>query len=165
VEAIKQSIVSLFESTLKSFIASREREGRILKETILERLQQIKEQTQQLGTAIPELLELQRQKIIERIQEITKEVDQNRLEQELVYFAQRMDVAEELDRLSAHIQEMQRVCEKGGFVGRHLDFLSQEMNREANTLGSKSQHTLTSYTCVNIKVLIEQIREQVQNIE
>ena len=93
------------------------------------------------------------------------EVDQGRLEQELVYMAQRADVDEELDRLDAHIGEVRRALKKGGACGRQLDFLMQELNREANTLSSKSQSATTTQGAVGLKVLIEQMREQIQNIE
>ena len=92
-------------------------------------------------------------------------MDQDRLEQEIVYLAQKSDVDEELDRLETHVKEVRRTLKQGGAVGRRLDFLMQELNREANTLGSKSINTLTTQAAVELKVLIEQMREQIQNIE
>ncbi len=164
-EEMKQAIKELFAETITSLIKCRQREGDALKQAIEDRLIAIKEQVNIVEKMVPTIIESQRQKVVDRIAEITQEVDQNRLEQELVYFTQKMDVAEEMDRLVTHINEMQRVLNKGGPVGRRLDFLLQEMNREANTLGSKSQHSDTAHASVEIKVLIEQIREQVQNIE
>jgi uncharacterized protein (TIGR00255 family) len=163
--AIKETMQSLFKATLESFVECRQREGQALKQAIKERLTSMENHVDVVAKTVPTLLEAQRQKISDRIQELTQDVDQSRLEQELVYFAQRMDVAEEVDRLQTHIKEMSRVLEQDGAAGRRLDFLLQEMNREANTIGSKSQHTITSHACVELKVLIEQIREQVQNIE
>lgn len=163
--AIKETMQSLFKATLDSFVECRQREGQALKQAIKERLALMENHVEIVAKAVPTLLEAQRQKISDRIHELAQDVDQSRLEQELVYFAQRMDVAEEVDRLQTHIKEMSRVLEQDGAAGRRLDFLLQEMNREANTIGSKSQHTTTSHACVELKVLIEQIREQVQNIE
>ncbi len=118
-----------------------------------------------LRELVPQMLELQRQKILSRCQEMEVELDPQRLEQELVILAQKSDVAEELDRLATHITEVHRVLKAGGAIGRRLDFLMQELNREANTLGSKAIDTRSTQAAVNIKVLIEQMREQVQNIE
>lgn len=111
------------------------------------------------------MLDAQRQKILDRCQEIALEIDPQRLEQELVMLAQRSDVAEELDRLQTHLNEVRRVLNSKQPVGRRLDFLMQELNREANTLGSKAIDVRTTQAAVNIKVLIEQMREQIQNIE
>ena len=114
---------------------------------------------------IPEMLANQRQKIETRFAEMRAEVDPQRLEQELVLLAQKSDVAEELDRLATHVAEVRRVLKAGGAAGRRLDFLMQELNREANTLGSKAFDPRSTQAAVNLKVLIEQMREQVQNIE
>ncbi|MNY43163.1 hypothetical protein D3C86_1781010 [compost metagenome] len=111
------------------------------------------------------MLATQRQKILDRSAELQAELDPQRLEQELVMLAQKSDVAEELDRLSTHVSEVRRVLKSGGAAGRRLDFLMQELNREANTLGSKAFDTRSTQAAVNLKVLIEQMREQVQNIE
>ena len=111
------------------------------------------------------LMQQQRDKVTTRIEELGIEVDQGRLEQELVYLAQKADVDEELDRLEAHVAEVRRTLEKGGPCGRRLDFLMQELNREANTLSSKSTSSSTTQSAVELKVLIEQMREQIQNIE
>ena len=114
---------------------------------------------------MPRILAEQRKKLTQKIAELTIETDQDRLEQELVYAAQKADVDEELDRLETHVNEVRRVLKKGGPCGRRLDFLMQELNREANTLSSKSISSDSTHAAVELKVLIEQMREQVQNIE
>ena len=114
---------------------------------------------------LPALMQQQRDRILTRIGELNIEVDSNRLEQELVHLAQKADIDEELDRLQAHIGEVRHTLEKGGPCGRRLDFLMQELNREANTLSSKSIASSTTRNAVDLKVLIEQMREQIQNIE
>jgi uncharacterized protein (TIGR00255 family) len=114
---------------------------------------------------VPQMLATQRQKVLDRFADMQAELDPQRLEQEMVLLAQKSDVAEELDRLSTHINEVRRVLKAGGAAGRRLDFLMQELNREANTLGSKAFDPRSTQSAVNLKVLIEQMREQVQNIE
>ena len=111
------------------------------------------------------MLATQRQKVLDRFTDMKAELDPQRLEQEMVILAQKSDVAEELDRLSTHIIEVRRVLKSGGAAGRRLDFLMQELNREANTIGAKSVDAEVSKISVELKVLIEQMREQVQNIE
>ena len=113
----------------------------------------------------PQAVERQRAKLISRIEELETEHDNSRLEQELLYIAQRLDVDEELDRLTAHLSELRDILQRDEPVGRRLDFLVQEFNREANTLSSKSADADTTALSVDLKVLIEQMREQVQNIE
>ena len=119
----------------------------------------------QVKQQLPEILQQWREKLVERINETKVELDQDRLEQEMVYLAQKTDVAEEIDRLSMHIEEVRRVLDVDKPVGRRLDFLMQELNREANTLASKSSDAQMTAIGVELKVLIEQMREQVQNIE
>ncbi len=114
---------------------------------------------------LPELLLQQRQRLEQRLQDIAAEVEPGRLEQELVILAQKADVDEELDRLQTHVEEVGRVLAKGGPCGRRLDFLMQELNREANTLSSKSMSGSSTQNAVELKVLIEQMREQIQNLE
>ncbi len=114
---------------------------------------------------LPEVREGFRQRLLDRLGELREQVDPARIEQEVVLFAQRMDVDEELDRLDGHLKEVGRILKGGKPVGRRLDFLMQELNREANTLGSKSADLRLTRTSVELKVLIEQMREQVQNIE
>jgi uncharacterized protein (TIGR00255 family) len=115
--------------------------------------------------SMPEILSLQRQRLAAKVSELVVELDQSRLEQELVLMVQKADVEEETDRLGAHLNEVRRVVNNGGACGRRLDFLMQELNREANTLSSKSISQSTTQAAVAMKVLIEQMREQVQNIE
>lgn len=164
-QAINSAAIELFHSALTQLKESRGREGTDLARLISERLDAIQNEVVVLRDLVPQMLELQRQKILTRCQEMQIELDPQRLEQELVILAQKSDVAEELDRLATHITEVHRVLKAGGAIGRRLDFLMQELNREANTLGSKAIDTRSTQAAVNIKVLIEQMREQVQNIE
>ncbi|NLY15511.1 MAG: YicC family protein [Gammaproteobacteria bacterium] len=164
-EQLQTDALQLFNRTLAQLKDSRAREGAELARLISERLDSIEQETRTLADAIPGMLDAQRQKILDRCQEIALEIDPQRLEQELVMLAQRSDVAEELDRLHTHLNEVRRVLNSKQPVGRRLDFLMQELNREANTLGSKAIDVRTTQAAVNIKVLIEQMREQIQNIE
>ena len=164
-QALNQSALSLFTEALNELKKGREREGSELAKLLNERLNSILEQVVALRELVPQMLAGQRQKILDRCAEMQAELDPQRLEQELVILAQKSDVAEELDRLSTHVSEVRRVLKTGGQAGRRLDFLMQELNREANTLGSKAFDTRSTQAAVNLKVLIEQMREQVQNIE
>ncbi len=164
-EVFASSTEKLFQEALGSLADTREREGAKLAEMIHSRLQLIEKELATTRTMLPELMKHQRARITSRIDELNIDLDSNRLEQELVHLAQKADVDEELDRLDAHIAEVRRVLDKGGPCGRRLDFLMQEFNREANTLSSKSQSSNTTATAVELKVLIEQMREQIQNIE
>ena len=143
----------------------RRREGGEMAELVLQRLVGINRQVDTVRQLLPELRAMQRQKLTDRLQEIAIEVNEDRLEQELVHLAQKLDVDEELDRLQAHVDEVGRVMKTEQPIGRRLDFLMQELNREANTLGSKSQALSSTNSAVEMKVLIEQMREQIQNIE
>jgi uncharacterized protein (TIGR00255 family) len=164
-EAFMTGALKLFDEALDSLASSREREGEKLATMILTRLDLIEVELAKTRTVLPELMAAQRARITNRIAELSIETDESRLEQELVHLAQKADVDEELDRLDAHIAEVRRVLKKGGACGRRLDFLMQELNREANTLSSKSQSSNTTMAAVELKVLIEQMREQIQNIE
>ena len=164
-QALNQSALSLFTEALNELKNGREREGSELAKLLNERLDSILEQVVALRELVPQMLAGQRQKILDRCAEMQAELEPQRLEQELVLLAQKSDVAEELDRLSTHVNEVRRVLKTGGQAGRRLDFLMQELNREANTLGSKAFDTRSTNAAVNLKVLIEQMREQVQNIE
>lgn len=155
----------LFADTLQDFIAMREREGQALQQFISQRLELITIECDKVRERMPHILAHYRQRLLARLQDIKAELDNDRLEQEMVLFAHKIDVAEELDRLSAHLVEIKRVLQQGGAVGRKLDFLMQELNREANTLGSKSVSADSSLSSVELKVLIEQMREQIQNLE
>ncbi|MFP6848198.1 MAG: YicC/YloC family endoribonuclease [Pseudomonas sp.] len=164
-QALNQNALNLFTQALNDLKSGREREGAELAKLLNERLDSILEQVVALRELVPQMLAGQRQKILDRCAEMQAELDPQRLEQELVILAQKSDVAEELDRLSTHVTEVRRVLKSGGQAGRRLDFLMQELNREANTLGSKAFDTRSTQAAVNLKVLIEQMREQVQNIE
>ncbi len=164
-EELREQALSLFTDALASLQQNRRREGGKLATLIQDRLAQVAAAVAATREILPALIQQQRDRIIARIADLEAEVDQGRLEQELVYLAQKADVDEELDRLVAHIDEVQRTLDKGGPCGRRLDFLMQELNREANTLSSKSQSASTTQNAVELKVLIEQMREQIQNIE
>src|SRR6218665_482695 len=164
-QALNNAALALFNSALTEVKAGRAREGAELAKLLNERLDSIGEEVATLRELVPQMLAGQRQRILDRTAEMHAELDPQRLEQELVLLAQKSDVAEELDRLVTHVSEVRRVLKAGGQAGRRLDFLMQELNREANTLGSKAFDTRSTQTAVNLKVLIEQMREQVQNIE
>ena len=154
-----------FEDAIAQLVTMRQREGAELKQFMLKRLELVGEEVTRIRTLLPELIQAQRQKILDRLAEAKAELDPDRLEQEMVILAQKMDVDEELDRLDTHVREVKRTMDKQGSIGRRLDFLMQELNREANTLSSKSINAGLTQSAVNLKVLIEQMREQVQNIE
>jgi uncharacterized protein (TIGR00255 family) len=167
------SLVSLalpsLENAIKQLVETRETEGRALQEMISSRCTQIVEIVQQLREHRPAMMTAMREKwesnLNEKLKQWSDNADNSRLEQELVILTQKLDVDEELDRIDTHIAEVVKVLERKEAVGRRLDFLMQELNREANTLGSKSQDGQTTQWSVDLKVLIEQMREQVQNIE
>jgi uncharacterized protein (TIGR00255 family) len=150
---------------LDEMVESRQREGDKLKRFILTRLADCESQVAALAPRLPEIVVAYRDKLAARLSEALGQDSHERLAQELALFAQRIDVQEELSRLTTHFEEVRRVLNKGGAVGKRLDFLMQELHREANTLGSKSVSTEMSATSLELKVLIEQMREQVQNIE
>ncbi|MEE9397012.1 MAG: YicC/YloC family endoribonuclease [Methylococcales bacterium] len=150
---------------LTQLLSVREREGQQLARLVSERCAQMDDLITRVRIRRPEAVEAIRNKIRLKLSELNVDTDNDRLEQELVYLAQKMDVAEELDRLEAHIKEVKRVLELNEPSGRRMDFLMQEMNREANTLTSKSADLETTQHAVEMKVLIEQMREQIQNIE
>ena len=152
-------------SALDDLIAHREREGGRLREMILQRCAAIQEIVDQTREKLPEIHQRYQQKLRDRLDELKTEINNDRLEQELVHLAQKMDVDEELDRLDSHLKEIKDILNRDEAVGRRLDFLMQELNREANTLGSKSADISSTSASVELKVLIEQMREQIQNIE
>lgn len=164
-EPVKEEALRLFEEALTSLVEVREREGQYLRPLIEDRLDQIVEIVAQVREQLPEILQRQREAILARFEELQIELDPGRLEQEMVLLAQKADVAEELDRLDAHVKEVRSTLYSRDAIGRRLDFLMQELNREANTLSSKSIVTETTRCAVDLKVLIEQMREQIQNIE
>ncbi len=164
-DKLKDLATDLFSAALSSLEETRSREGSKLSALISDRLAQVKAAVGELRNRLPDMMQQQRERVLTRIHELDIEVDHNRLEQELVHMTQKADVDEELDRLDAHVTEVERTLKKGGPCGRRLDFLMQELNREANTLSSKSFASSTTQTAVDLKVLIEQMREQVQNIQ
>jgi uncharacterized protein (TIGR00255 family) len=159
--AIKKS----FSEALNKLKDARQTEGSELAKIINTKLATMLQHIQQVQQQLPTILIQQKERLAAKIADMNLTLDENRLEQELVYILQKADIAEEIDRLLIHVAECKRVCATDNMVGRKLDFLLQEMNREANTLASKSVATLTSMVAIELKVLIEQIREQVQNLE
>lgn len=164
-EAVKNDALKSFDKAVDDLIQQRAREGDELQKHISQRLVKISELVAQTREALPLIKENQRQKLLDKLAALQVEIDQDRLEQELVYLAQKSDVDEELDRLETHVKEVQNCLKQKKPVGRRLDFLMQELNREANTLSSKATVSDTTQTAVELKVLIEQMREQIQNIE
>ena len=164
VEIIEQSILEQLDIGLSQLIANREREGTQLATMIKQRCVAIDQEIKQIRYELPIILQNQRERLQTRLAELIK-LNSERLEQEITILAQKMDVAEELDRLNAHLIEIKQTMEKQSVIGRRLDFLTQELHREANTLGAKSNHINTSSHAVELKVLIDQMREQIQNIE
>ncbi len=164
-ETLEQELLLLFNQALQSLIEMRQREGAALKALLLQRLVLIKQYAQPIKERLPQLAIQVKEKLLARLQEINIAHDEGRLEQELVYLTQKMDVHEELDRLETHVKEIEKMLHQGGLLGRRLDFLVQELHREINTLGAKLNDALIAKSVVDIKVLIEQMREQIQNIE
>ena len=160
-----QDLLAGFEQILADFIAMRGREGENLQAIIQQRLDSIAEIAQSVQQQMPEVLQWQKDRLQQRFEELNLQLDPQRLEQEMVLTAQRVDVAEELDRLQLHVKETSSILKKGGAVGRKLDFMMQELNRESNTLASKSINADITNSAVELKVLIEQMREQIQNLE
>jgi uncharacterized protein (TIGR00255 family) len=162
---IQKEILVGFEQALKDFIDARASEGENLKVLIEQRLEGIVEQSEKVKAFMPEIIAWQRKRITDKFTDAKIELDSSRVEQELVLLAQKMDVDEEIDRLFSHVKETKSILKKGGAQGRRLDFMMQEFNREANTLGSKSINVDITNSAVELKVLIEQMREQIANIE
>ncbi len=156
---------ALLETALADLLDARAREGEKLKAVIEARCAAIDAQIKTVVARLPAILQATRERLEKRLAEIQGELDPARLEQEVVLLLNKADVDEEIERLKAHVDEVRRVLAQGGPIGRRLDFLMQELNREANTLGSKSVHADTTIVSVELKVLIEQMREQIQNIE
>jgi uncharacterized protein (TIGR00255 family) len=162
---VEGPVLELLDKALDDLIATREREGARIAELVESRGGEIEAIVALVRERQPALVERARERLRERLAEVMEKVDADRVEQEIVIFATKLDVTEEMDRLDAHIAEVRRVITQREPVGRRLDFLMQELNREANTLGSKSTDTETTRASVDLKVLIEQIREQIQNVE
>lgn len=165
IDALQRGALELLAEALQELVETREREGRQLQQVIDSRLADMGTIITEVKKVLPEMVDNFRLRLSNRLQEVRQELDSDRLEQEIALFAQKIDVDEELDRLQAHLQEVGRVLQKKGPIGRRLDFLMQELNREANTLGSKAADIRLTNASVDLKVLIEQMREQIQNIE
>ncbi|MDW1498974.1 MULTISPECIES: YicC/YloC family endoribonuclease [Vibrio] len=164
-DAVNKVLLEAFDGAMDEFIEARAREGENMKVLIEQRLNAISAEVVKVRARMPEILEWQRERLFSKFEDAKVELDPSRIEQELILLAQKSDVAEELDRLDSHVKETTNILKKGGAVGRRLDFMMQEFNRESNTLASKSISTDITASGVELKVLIEQMREQIQNIE
>ncbi|HMW15475.1 MAG: YicC family protein [Pseudomonadales bacterium] len=164
-QELTAAALALFENTLRQLGDQRDREGSSLSQLLRQRLDAIGQQVAVVQHHLPEAAAQQRARLLNRLREVSEQFDPQRLEQELLLLAQKSDVAEELDRLTLHLHETREVLRQGGAIGRRLDFIMQELNREANTLGAKSTAAPITRAVVEIKVLVEQMREQVQNLE
>ena len=164
-QVLQAAVVELARVALDELVASRAREGEKLAAMIHERLVRMRELVAVVEPRVPQIVTEHQERLATRLRDAAASLDEDRIRQEVAMFAQRVDVAEELNRLVAHIEEVDRVLAKGGAAGKRLDFLMQELNREANTLASKSAAGDVSAAAMEMKVLIEQMREQVQNVE
>jgi len=164
-DKINSDLLTAFDTTLKDFIQARANEGENVKGMLEQRLIAIAQEAKKVRAFMPEIIEWQRDRINKKFMDAKVELDPSRLEQELILLAQKIDVAEELDRLDSHVKETTAILNKGGACGRRLDFMMQEFNRESNTLASKSINAEVTNSAVELKVLIEQMREQIQNLE
>lgn len=164
-EALTLDVIAALDVALEALIAARAREGEKLKAMILVRLAEIESLIITVKPMLPTMVKAHQDKLVAKLQEAQLSHDEERIRQEIVLYTQRIDVDEELSRLDSHVHEVKRLLSTGGMVGKQLDFLMQEMNREANTLGSKSVAIETTQIAMQLKVLIEQMREQIQNIE
>ena len=164
-DAISQDLLTAFDDLLTDFIAMRGREGEKLNDIIQQRFDAIAVEADKVRSQMPAVLQWQRERLLQRFEDAQVNLDPQRVEQEMILLAQRVDVAEELDRLQMHVKETTNILKKGGAVGRKLDFMMQELNRESNTLASKSINADITASAVELKVLIEQMREQIQNLE
>ena len=164
-DAISQDLLTAFDDLLTDFIAMRGREGEKLNDIIQQRLDAIAVEADKVRSQMPAVLQWQRERLLQRFEDAQVNLDPQRVEQEMILLAQRVDVAEELDLLQMHVKETTNILKKGGAVGRKLDFMMQELNRESNTLASKSINADITASAVELKVLIEQMREQIQNLE
>jgi uncharacterized protein (TIGR00255 family) len=165
VAVLQETVYCLIEKTLEELLSERAREGKALEKIFLHRMHLLDNELKKVESRLPFVLVETREKLEKRFQEAKLELDSNRLEQEMLLFAQKLDVTEEVDRIKVHVAEIRRVLSEHNIVGRRLDFLIQELNREINTLGSKSSDITVTHCAVEMKVIIEQVREQVQNVE
>ncbi|MDZ4201276.1 MAG: YicC/YloC family endoribonuclease [Gallionella sp.] len=164
-EELQTALLDLLRSALQEFSATRAREGGKLKDFLMQRVDKIESLRVDIMPHVPAAIAAYEQKLISRLREAMQNTEDERLRQEITLFASKIDVDEELSRLSSHLTEMRRILTQGGVVGKRLDFLMQELNREANTLGSKSVDAEVSRSAMEMKILIEQMREQIQNLE
>lgn len=164
-DALQKEVLKALDATIAEFIENRKSEGSAIDRMLQERLDGVSKQVAFVRERMPEVMQWQRERLLTRFEEAKIELDPQRVEQEMIMLAQKVDVAEELDRLDAHVEEARKILKKGGPCGRRLDFMMQEFNREANTLASKSINADITAAAVELKVLIEQMREQIQNIE
>jgi uncharacterized protein (TIGR00255 family) len=164
-DLLREQCESLLHKVIAEFGASRAREGEKLKQILLDRVERMEALVIQVKPRIPALVTQYQERLASKLREAVASLDEDRIRQETVLFASKVDVDEELARLGAHLSETRRILQQGGGAGKRLDFLMQELNREANTLGSKSVEVEVSRASMELKVLIEQMREQVQNIE
>jgi uncharacterized protein (TIGR00255 family) len=165
VDELRAACQELLGQALEEFTAARAREGEKLKALLLERIARMEEQVAAVAPHMPRAIAELQEKLTSRLREALGEANDERIRQEIVLFANKIDVDEELSRLVTHLAEARRILDRGGAVGKRLDFLMQELNREANTLGSKAASIEVTQTAMELKVLIEQMREQIQNIE
>ena len=164
-DLIDEQVLENFAKALDSLVKTRESEGKTLKQALQVRLDLIEKQADLIEVQLANLTKIEREKILKKIEDLKIEIDPQRIEQEVAIIAQKADVEEEYDRLRAHIKEVRSILDKGGICGKRLDFMMQEFNRESNTLASKASNLDITRIAVELKVLIEQMREQVQNIE
>lgn len=164
-EQVSADLLAGFELLLHDFIEMRAREGENLQDLLEQRLDAVAHEVAKVQVQVPQVLQWQKDRLLQKFDELKVQLDFSRIEQEIVMLAQKVDVAEELDRLHLHIKETRSILKKGGAVGRKLDFMMQELNRESNTLASKSINADITNSAVELKVLIEQMREQIQNLE
>ena len=164
-EALQAAVMETFAGLLDEFVASRRREGEKLGEVLRDRARRMREQVAAVTPLVPAAIGAYRDRIAAKLREAVASLDEDRIRQEVGLFAAKIDVEEELARLVTHLDEVERVLGKGGAVGKRLDFLMQELNREANTLASKSVSAEVTAIALELKLLIEQMREQVQNLE
>jgi uncharacterized protein (TIGR00255 family) len=165
VDEMRQACLSLLEQVLEDFTLTRGREGEKLKAILLERAAAVEARLAEVAPRMPQVIAAFQEKLGTRLREALGNADEDRIRQEIVLLANKIDVDEELTRLTTHIAELRRILDKGGAVGKRLDFLMQELNREANTLGSKAADVTVTQVSMELKLLIEQMREQIQNIE
>lgn len=162
---VQQATINLCEQAFDELIKVRSQEGSEIQHFLENCLQDMETETEKVAGVVEDVIKAQKKRLLDKINDLNFALDEQRLEHEMIYWAQKLDVNEELQRLDAHIKEVRTIINKGGVVGRRLEFLMQELNREANTLGSKSADLATTQVSVELKVSIEQMREQVQNIE